>query len=152
MLQYDWQPPISLFSEKLKSVKTAYGFTRSRSVYLPEQLVGEFLSERAVVFHLERASAIDSLQMQMLPERLRAGWNPGRTGAASQWGHCSQEAVLVQCCDMAPLALGEAPESTVLPRTEECEVCLSLGDRDERAQSGHNPILMILPSTCISTS
>lgn len=57
----------AFLSENLESVKTVCIFTQSHSVYLPEQLVGEFHSQTASVFHL--GSAIKSLQMQMLPER-----------------------------------------------------------------------------------
>lgn len=64
------------------------------------------------VFHL--GTAVESLQMQMLPERKRC--YPERVE-----GHCSQEAMLVQCNDMAPPAFGEPPESTTLPTTKECE-------------------------------
>lgn len=84
--------------------------------------MGEFHSERATVFHL--GSAIDSLQMQMLPERHAAGEKevePREDWRCQPEGHCSQETVLVQCCDMAPLALGGPPESTALPTTKECE-------------------------------
>lgn len=64
----DWQPvPHRSLSWKQDSVKTACILAQSRSVYLPEQLVGEFHSQAAAAFHL--GPAIKSLQMQMLPER-----------------------------------------------------------------------------------
>lgn len=87
--------------------------------------MGEFHSQTASVFHL--GSAIESLQMQMLPERERDREREGkreRCGEDEHWqegGHCSQDAVLVQCSDMAPPASGEPPVSTTLPTTEECE-------------------------------
>ena len=65
---YDWQLfPHCFLSQKLESVKAVCIFARSHSVYLPEQLVGEFHSQTAAAFHL--GSAIKSLQMQILPER-----------------------------------------------------------------------------------
>lgn len=78
---YDWQLfPHCLLSWKLESVKTACILTQFHYVYLPEQLVGEFHSQTASVFHL--GSAIESLQMQMLPERKMC--NPERTSAGSK--------------------------------------------------------------------
>lgn len=68
--------PHCFLSWNLESVKTACIFTQSHSVYLPKQLVGEFHSQTATVFHL--GSAIKSLQMQMLPER-HAAWEVGAT-------------------------------------------------------------------------
>lgn len=59
--------PTAFSSENLESGKTACIFTQSHSVYLPEQLVGEFHSQTASAFHL--GTAIKSLQMQMPPER-----------------------------------------------------------------------------------
>ncbi|TNN64442.1 hypothetical protein EYF80_025392 [Liparis tanakae] len=110
---YDWQrAPHCCLSWKLQA---ACLFLQSRSVYLPEQLVGEFHSQTA--FHL--GFAIESLQMQMPPERKRC--NPERTKHCQQEGHCSQEAVLVQRRDMAPPEFGGLPEETILPPTVECE-------------------------------
>lgn len=48
-------------------------------------------------------------------------------------GHCSQEAVHVQCGDMAPPAFGEPPESTTLPTTKECEAS-SIWEREQRRE------------------
>lgn len=138
----DWQPvPHRSLSWKRDPVKTACILARSRSVYLPEQLVGEFHSQAAAAFH--PSSAIKSLQMQMLPERHAAAAAAATSGggggvgaergaarrgpaSASRGGHCSPGScrlfsVLDQLQDRHPLSA----------TTEECEAP-SIQGREKR--------------------